>query len=643
MRTPFRGVSAIALLAWVALIPAHSQIYNQNLVKNPGAESSTGAQNFRDAQAAPIDWTVTGGLSVGIYGNSDFLSNGDFGPVNRGKQFFYGGPGDKKSTAVQTVDLSAAATDIDAGKVRFDFSGWLGMIAGSYDTINQISLKAEFLDAASNVLLTATGPGPLQSDINFPSGLLFRQAAGFLPPNVRKARITIDLNVGSSGANGYAADNISLVLSNAPMFGVNLLANGDAETDPQIPGAAPDAYLKPVPGWSTDSDISIARYGEYKEPAKTDHIPTDAGKFFFNCATSRLQCRAFQSVDFSSASKLVDGGRVSYSVSAWLGGYSAYPDTADVVLMFYDGTNKVVGSGVYTGPVTQDNRNGLMGLWPKQSSGIVPTGARRAEITLRFHKLGPVTDNLTAYADSITFQLDSIYITHVYNAAGFTEGAVAPGEFVAIMGQSLGTAPYALAAGSVKDFSGTSVTFNGIEAFLTYTSPTQVNAIVPYGVGPKADVVVSYSGRTSDAFPVATTDSAPGIFAQAFPGQIWAVNNDYTYNAATAGPCAFNPAVNCGPVARNGGWISLWATGQGLVNPAGVDGEPITTPKNINLPVKVTIGGIDANLIGSAVLTYTGEIQVNVWVPSAAPAGNVPITLTIGNAKSRGDATIAIK
>lgn len=179
---------------------------------------------------------------MATYGG-EFLSNGDFGPVNRGKQFFHGGPGDKKSTAVQTVDLSAAATDIDGGKVRPDFFGWLGMIAGSYDTINQISLKTEFLDAANNVLLTATGPGPLQNDINFPSGLLFRQAAGFLPPNVRKARINIDLNVGSSGANGYAADNISLVLSNAPMFGVNLLANGDAAQAARIwPGSPQAAY-----------------------------------------------------------------------------------------------------------------------------------------------------------------------------------------------------------------------------------------------------------------------------------------------------------------------------------------------------------------------------------------------------------------
>jgi uncharacterized protein (TIGR03437 family) len=42
-------------------------------------------------------------------------------------------------------------------------------------------------------------------------------------------------------------------------------------------------------------------------------------------------------------------------------------------------------------------------------------------------------------------------------------------------------------------------------------------------------------------------------------------------------------------------------------------------------------------------LIYTGEIQVNVTVPSGAPTGNVPLVLTIGSGNSRKDATIAIK
>jgi uncharacterized protein (TIGR03437 family) len=237
---------------------------------------------------------------------------------------------------------------------------------------------------------------------------------------------------------------------------------------------------------------------------------------------------------------------------------------------------------------------------------------------------------MNAFADDLVFQLDSIQITGVTNAASSQTGAVAPGEFVSIYGNSLGPATYQVAVGSQKGLGGTRVTFNGIEAFLTFTSATQVNAIVPYGVNGKADVVVTYNGKTSDPFPLALTDASPGIFTRAYgAGQAWAVNNDGTFN------------TSANPVAR-GGWISFWATGQGLVTPTGVDGELISGFKNIVAPVKVTIGGQDAQVLG-AVLIYTGEIQVNAVIPSGSATGDVPLILTIGTATGRKDVTVAVR
>jgi len=528
------------------------------------------------------------------------------------------------------VDLSGAAADIDAGRVRFYFSGWIGISAGMSDNIGSTSLQAEFQDAAGNVLFTSIAPGPAQSDLDFPEGLLFRQATGFLPANVRKAKITIDLLIPETSGNSFAADNISLILSAESMFGGNLLVNGNAETDTQMPDADKETYLYPVPGWNPHADFRAAKYGASWQPLKTDHIPPDGGTYLFGCESARDTCPAWQSIDFSTANKLVDGGKVSYTLSAWLGGNTNYPDNADVSVAFYDASGKKVG-GAAIGPVTNEERQGLIGLWQEKAEGTVPAGARSARVTLTFHKLGPPTDNLNAYADNIAFQLDSIQITGVVNAASFQPGPVAPGEFVSITGQSLGPAPNLIASGSQKGLGGATVTFNGIEAFLTYVSPAQINALVPYSVGNKADVVVSFNGRTSEAFPLATAEAVPGIFTQQYgPGQIWAINPDQTFNSAS------------NAVAR-GSWVAFWATGQGLVTPAGVDGEIVAAPKSVNLPVKVTIGGIDAPLVVSPVLIYTGEIQVPVYVPSNAPTGNVPLVLTIGNAKSRADATIAVK
>jgi uncharacterized protein (TIGR03437 family) len=252
-------------------------------------------------------------------------------------------------------------------------------------------------------------------------------------------------------------------------------------------------------------------------------------------------------------------------------------------------------------------------------------------VDLYFHKVANDPENIAAYADSLNFQLDSIQITGVTNAASSQSGTIAPGEFISIYGNSLGPANYQVATGSQKGLGGTRVTFNGIEAFLTFTSATQVNALVPYGATGKADLVVAYNGKTSDPFPLSLTDASPGIFTRSYgAGQAWAVNNDGTFN------------TSANAVAR-GGWISFWATGQGLVTPAGVDGELISGYKNVVLPVKVTIGGQDAQILGGAALIYTGEIQVNAMVPDSSPTGDVPLVLTIGSATSRKDVTIAVK
>jgi uncharacterized protein (TIGR03437 family) len=63
--------------------------------------------------------------------------------------------------------------------------------------------------------------------------------------------------------------------------------------------------------------------------------------------------------------------------------------------------------------------------------------------------------------------------------------------------------------GLYKGTGGAKVFFNGIEAYTSLDSYGQINAVIPYQVGAKADVVVQYGGLESDGFPVSVTDSAP--------------------------------------------------------------------------------------------------------------------------------------
>jgi uncharacterized protein (TIGR03437 family) len=621
-----RRVAAFAC-PWVlvlAALPANAQILSKNLIVNGDAESGAAVQNATDAKVSSVpNWTTTSGFSVGVYGGGNFPAVNDYGPSVRGAKFFYGGPGQQRSTAVQTVDLTAAATDIDAGRVKYNFSGYLGLISGSLDTLYMASLKAEFQDAGGATLLTATAAAPSEADVNIPSGLLLRTATGFLPVNVRKAKITIDLYNGDSGYNNHAADNLSLILTTDPMLGVNLLLNGDGEANP----GSPDGY--PVPGWNADTYLGVAKWGDYKMPLKSDPGPSDRGVYLFTCPSNHSQCRAYQKIDFSTAAKNVDAGKITYSLNGWFGGDTAYPDEVDATVTFYDASDKAIGSANRAGPITNKDRGGQRGLMYAEVGGNVPAGARSAEVDLYFHKLGPVTDNLTAYADSLVFQLDSMEVTTVVNAASSQAGPVAPGEFVTLYGTSLGPSTGVIATGTQKGLANVRVRFNGVEAFLTYASSGQINAIVPYGITGKADVSVSYNGL-STTYPLALGDAAPGIFTQQYgAGPAWAVNNDGNFNGAAHA------------VAR-GGWISFWATGQGLVSPNGVDGETVLIPKDVMQKVKLSIGGVDTQVLWTG-LIYTGEVQINAMIPNSIPAGDNEMILTIGTASSRKGVTVTVK
>ena len=335
---------------------------------------------------------------------------------------------------------------------------------------------------------------------------------------MRKAKVTIYLSTGGSGAiaSNYAADNISLVLTTLatnPTFGVNLLVNADAETEPtEI--TRPDGYTDnlPIPAWNSNVYLQAWKWGEeyYKYPQLTDPGPPDRGKYFIACYTYH-PCQAYQTFDFSAAKSLVDAGKVSFSLSGWLGGGLStdvnLPDNADVTVTFYDSANKAMGSGATIGPVLAKDRNGKVGLFQRSTIGVVPLGARLARVTITFHGSG---DMIYAYADNLSFTLNVMQVTAVVNAASSQAGPVAGGQFVTLYGSGLG--PTAYATGWQKGLGGTKVFFNGIEAWMTLTSDGQINVVVPYGVTGKADVTVQFNGKTSDPFPLAVTDSAPGIF-----------------------------------------------------------------------------------------------------------------------------------
>lgn len=227
-------------------------------------------------------------------------------------------------------------------------------------------------------------------------------------------------------------------------------------------------------------------------------------------------------------------------------------------------------------------------------------------------------------------------------ASGASEvsAAVSPGEILVIHGINLG--PMTPVSGSVvqgqfsTSVSGTGISIGGIPSPILYVSPTQINTVVPYEVASQSNVTLQVhasGGSTSEwALPIVT--SAPGIFTLGGggTGDAAVLNADSSVNTPS------NPAVQ-------GTAIQIFATGEGLTNPAGKTGSIATGTNQPLLGVGVSIGGVPAAIVyqGSAPGEIEGLFQVNAVVPQGLPPGVVPILLTVGDAQSQAGTTIAVK
>jgi uncharacterized protein (TIGR03437 family) len=238
----------------------------------------------------------------------------------------------------------------------------------------------------------------------------------------------------------------------------------------------------------------------------------------------------------------------------------------------------------------------------------------------------------------------------VVNAASGNGVSIAPGEIVAIYGNG-GLGPSTLAVAQPESngyygtqLAGTTVSFNGTNAPMIYTSATQVAAIVPYSmpIGSAANVSVMYQGQTfttNSAIPI--TGSIPGIFTAdaSGKGQAAAVNQDGSINSPTS-------------PAPEGSVVSFYVTGEGQTSPAGVDGKPATAPyPSPVLQVTVTLNGqyVPVQYAGGAPGEVAGLMQVNVQIPSNLvypfPAGgpvNVNAVIQIGYVPSQASVTLSV-
>jgi uncharacterized protein (TIGR03437 family) len=174
------------------------------------------------------------------------------------------------------------------------------------------------------------------------------------------------------------------------------------------------------------------------------------------------------------------------------------------------------------------------------------------------------------------------------------------------------------------------VLFNGTAAALFFVRTDQINAQVPFEVSGFAsmEVVVEYNGVPSAPAMVEVVETHPELHP-----------NMVHFPAST---------INSGSNrAAKGGAVLLFATGQGLVDPAIESGalapgaEPFPRPL---LPVTVTVGGLPTQVFFSGLAPgFAGLLQVNIFVPAGAASGPNAVVLKIGDRTAQTVRTIFVE
>jgi uncharacterized protein (TIGR03437 family) len=233
-----------------------------------------------------------------------------------------------------------------------------------------------------------------------------------------------------------------------------------------------------------------------------------------------------------------------------------------------------------------------------------------------------------------------ISLSALANAASELPGPVAPGEIVVLRGSALGPSQLTVSTPSSSgalppQLAGTRVLFNGVAAPVIYAWEPLASAVVPYGIadGP-LQVVVEYQGVQSAPLQVQVAADSPGLFTSdaGGKGQAAALNENGTFNMANASAPA-------------GSIVSLFATGEGLTTPAGVDGKAGSSPlPRPRLNVQAVIDGQLAEVLyaGGVLGAVAGVMQVDVRVPAGTRAGSVPLSIMVGTVTSQPGVTIAV-
>ena len=266
-----------------------------------------------------------------------------------------------------------------------------------------------------------------------------------------------------------------------------------------------------------------------------------------------------------------------------------------------------------------------------------PPGNPRASVVLTVNATQPDT-KLTGTAQ-ISGTVNANPVVPVVSAGGVVETAaygapVAPGDLIAIFGVSLSSSSTGATVVPLPNLLlDTQVLIDGQYLPLFYTSPGQVNAVVPYDLSTNAQYQLLLQRDNSLSVPqsVQVGIARPAVFtidaSGTGQGQIYKI--DATGNQIL---------VDQNSPAKAGDTLVIYCSGLGAVNPSLIAGTatPLTFLTTTVNTLTATIGGNPA-VVNFSGLTpgSTGLYQVNAVVPAGLPNSNTTsLQLTISGQDS---------
>jgi hypothetical protein len=132
-----------------------------------------------------------------------------------------------------------------------------------------------------------------------------------------------------------------------------------------------------------------------------DPGPPDRGLNYFGGGTS--DSSMYQDINMSAIKSDIQSGNITYSLTAFIGGYSTQNDRMEVLVEFFDSSGNLLLSGGI-GPLYAEDRNSTTGIFLRGEIGEVPQSSAYVRVTLNAYLHTGYND---AYADNVSLILST--------------------------------------------------------------------------------------------------------------------------------------------------------------------------------------------------------------------------------------------